>query len=52
VDEYDVAIGGAKIDILKLVPISETYLGTVEDLRKFFTEDEDETSPRFNPYED
>lgn len=50
VDEYDVTIGGAKIDILKLVPISDQFLGSIEDLRKFFTEDDNNLSPKFNPY--
>jgi len=50
VDEYDVTIGGAKFDILKLVPVSDMYLATVEDLTKFFTETENESSPRYNPF--
>jgi len=51
VDEYDVTIGGSKFDILKLIPITDIYISTVEDLRKFFNESNDETSARFNPFE-
>jgi len=52
VDGYDIKIGGAVFNILKLVELSSENIGTVEDLRSYFEESEDETSPFFNPYED
>jgi len=49
-DGYDISIEGNKFEVLKLVELTREFIGSVEDVRKYFNETENEDSPRFNPY--
>jgi len=38
--------------VLKLVDITDGWMGTMDDVRAYFTESDDKESPLYNPYED
>jgi len=44
-------VDGAKFDVLKLIELTPDWIGTVDDIREYFKDTEDDQSLYYNPYE-